>query len=316
MSYSNMRDPTFRLIDAHTASAFLLLNIAQDTAYRKIVSYRTVNYVRYPIYSGWMTKTKVITKKIKVSASFLENLPRNPDPLLSQFAGEIINEAFSQRFWPSWYQVRVANANYEETKRSIQDEYDAFLQTDEDNRQRFWKSSQTKLEQLNGWKKLEEKVQTKKTLLERRISRTSLSKRRFLFDVLSLGIRPYLRSRLHLYFLKKALERTQTSLKDNEIAVYSAAETYKASLTVLQNQKTKAEEKRQICQKDLAENESRLNEQLRKVRPLLEEKPTAPSKSSSITLKPFLPEKDVEDVPELVGRTTASPDIKDVAIDD
>jgi len=316
MSYSNMRDPTFRLIDAHTASAFLLLNIAQDTAYRKIVSYRTVYYVRYPIYSGWMTRTKVITKKVKVSANFLETLPRNPDPLLSQFAGEIITEAFSQRFWPSWYQVRVAKNNYEETKRNIQDEYAAFQETNEENRQRFLKSSQTKLEKLNGWEKNEEKTQKKKALLERKISRASLSKKLIFLDVLSLGIRPYLRSKLHLHFLKKALERTQTILKDNEIAVSSATETYKASLTVLQNQKTKTDEQRQKFEEDLADNENRLSEQLRKVRPLLEGKPTASSKASSITLEPLLPKNELENETELVGTTAASPDIKDVVIDD
>ena len=52
--------------------------------YRTIERHVTQNYVKYPIYSNWKTKTKKFSKSIKLTNSELETLNLNNDSLFLQ----------------------------------------------------------------------------------------------------------------------------------------------------------------------------------------------------------------------------------------
>lgn len=97
--------PTFSLIkvDFNKDSRITKLEFLQAQQYKTIERYITRNYVRYPIYSGWKKRTKIIKKTIKLTNRELENLETNEDELISQFANQIVLSLNDVELLPSWY---------------------------------------------------------------------------------------------------------------------------------------------------------------------------------------------------------------------
>ena len=62
----------------------------QTQEYRTIQKYITKNYEKYPIYSEWKIKEKILKKTLKLTNSELELLNVNEDDLIKMFAEEII----------------------------------------------------------------------------------------------------------------------------------------------------------------------------------------------------------------------------------
>ena len=58
------------------------LEFLQTQKYRTIDKYITRDYVKYPVYSYWKTRTKTIKKTIKLTNQALENLENNGDSFL------------------------------------------------------------------------------------------------------------------------------------------------------------------------------------------------------------------------------------------
>ena len=79
------------------------LEFIQTQEYRTIERYVTQNYVKYPIFSEWKVKKKVIKKTIKLTNSELESLNVNSDELIRFFAKEIIIKLNNKELYPSWY---------------------------------------------------------------------------------------------------------------------------------------------------------------------------------------------------------------------
>lgn len=90
-------------VDFNLTTRITRLEFTRKQKYRTIVKYVTRDYVKYPVYSEWKTRTKKIKKTIKLSNLELENLEHNDDSLIAWFAYEIVSKLPSEELLPSWY---------------------------------------------------------------------------------------------------------------------------------------------------------------------------------------------------------------------
>lgn len=90
-------------VDFNLTTRITRLEFTRKQKYRTIVKYVTRNYVKYPVYSEWKTRTKKIKKTIKLSNLELENLEHNDDSLIAWFAYEIVSKLPGEELLPSWY---------------------------------------------------------------------------------------------------------------------------------------------------------------------------------------------------------------------
>lgn len=107
--------PTFELmsVDFNADTRATKLEFLRTQKYRTIERYVTQNYVRYPIYSAWKTRTKIIKKSIKLTNQELENLNNHTDPLIYRFAEEIIGALDTEELLPSWFIQRFLKREYD-----------------------------------------------------------------------------------------------------------------------------------------------------------------------------------------------------------
>ena len=95
-SISNEKEltPTYEIVDLKfdINSRNTKITFKQTKYYRTVERYVTQYYVKYPVYSDWKTKTKNISKSIKLTNAELESLNVNDDDLIREFADEIINK--------------------------------------------------------------------------------------------------------------------------------------------------------------------------------------------------------------------------------
>ena len=99
------RPPQFSLtkVDFNITSRIARIEILQTREYRTIQRYITKNYEKYPIYSEWKIKKKILKKTLKLTNSELELLNVNQDDLIKMFAEEIIIALNNEELFPSWF---------------------------------------------------------------------------------------------------------------------------------------------------------------------------------------------------------------------
>jgi hypothetical protein len=102
---STREEPTYELlsVDFNDKTRGATAFFEESTRYRKIDRYVTQDYVRYPVYSDWKTKTKEIRKTLRLTNENLEGLNCDPDPLIADFAFDILTEIGDESILPSWY---------------------------------------------------------------------------------------------------------------------------------------------------------------------------------------------------------------------
>ncbi|MEG9429928.1 MAG: GIY-YIG nuclease family protein [Christensenellaceae bacterium] len=124
LSIDKERPPQFTLtkVDFNEITRITRLEFLQTQDYRTITKYVTQNYVRYPIYSDWKTKSKIIKKSIKLTNSELEALNVNEDTLIRLFAEEIIIELNNESLFPSWFIKSFLKKDFQETLKHLNSE--------------------------------------------------------------------------------------------------------------------------------------------------------------------------------------------------
>lgn len=90
-------------MDFNNASRFTKLYFEETFYTRKIERYVTRNYRKYPIYSEWKRKTKIIEKSIKLTNDTLEDLLNNSDKLIRDHAYIIVEKIDDKTLYPSWF---------------------------------------------------------------------------------------------------------------------------------------------------------------------------------------------------------------------
>ncbi len=104
-----------------TRVAFVAFN--ETSTYRTIKKYVTRDYVRYPVYTDWKTKTKQIRKTINLSNERLESLRNCGDPLISDFAKEILASINLEDLFPSWFWNDIIEDNFRRDCEANEAEY-------------------------------------------------------------------------------------------------------------------------------------------------------------------------------------------------
>lgn len=94
--------------------------------YRTIERYITKDYVKYPIYSDWKEKTKMISRSIKLTNEELESLDTNADVLVRQFARYIVVNLNDEDLYPSWFILEMLENEYDRVCSKAQNEFDGF----------------------------------------------------------------------------------------------------------------------------------------------------------------------------------------------
>lgn len=85
----------------------LHLDVKESQRYKTIERYKTVYGTKYPIYSDWKTKEKILIKNLKLTSNILEHLRENKDIVIREFAREIISRLPNSSLYPSWYQKEL-----------------------------------------------------------------------------------------------------------------------------------------------------------------------------------------------------------------
>lgn len=122
------KPPTYKLlsVEFNKISRNAKIHFLQTTEYRTVERYVQQNYVRYPVLSNWKIKTKEIDRSVKLTNIELEGLCDHDDPLIEQFAFDIVNNIQDDIQLPSWYLRKVAQTEFDkqneilESKRSTE----------------------------------------------------------------------------------------------------------------------------------------------------------------------------------------------------
>lgn len=90
------------------------IEIVQTQYYRTIDKYVTRNYQKYPIYSQWKTRSKIITKSIKLTNLEIESLNKHSDQIIRKFAEQIVIGLKNDDLIPSWFIIKNLRLNLKE----------------------------------------------------------------------------------------------------------------------------------------------------------------------------------------------------------
>ena len=208
--------PTFSLlrVDFNPETRVTKLEFSQSQKYRTIERYVTQNYVRYPIYSDWKTKNKIIKKSIKLTNQTLEQLNFNEDSLIRRFCKEIVGELDSEELIPSWF---VKDFLYDELKGKVT-ELKKQLES-------FYKEKNSSIEHCNikitenkqnisTIEKLLSKANRKVNKLNNKITKASSAKKSIFLCIITLGIYGHYTSKSRLKKLNMKLSRVNDKISD------------------------------------------------------------------------------------------------------
>ena len=212
------QDPVYEIssFDFNPQTRVCHVGFLETTKYRKIERYVTQNYVRYPIYGDWKTKTKNIKKTLKLTNEALEHLSFDQDELVSSFSYEIVSKIDNEDFYPSWFILKTLQneMKYEidECKRDCKISVEKANNTISSNKE-IINSLDIKIaannKQINKQKKKIERLQ-------KRIASASKKKHFVLFSILTLGIYAAFHSQSHITRLNIKLEKVSGILSNLE----------------------------------------------------------------------------------------------------
>ena len=115
----NEKAPTYKIVnfEFNEISRAARITFSETKKYKTIDRYVTRNYVKYPLYSDWKIKEKLLKKTIKLNNEGIEGLLFHDDSLLKSFAFEIVDLLDNKDLIPSWYNARP---QYEKSQKEIQ----------------------------------------------------------------------------------------------------------------------------------------------------------------------------------------------------
>ena len=99
-------------VDFDRNSRIARILFEETQTFRTIQRYVTKDYVRYPIFSDWKTKSKSIPKTIKLTNEKLENLLYDGDPLIRKFSKQIVAALNDETLYPSWFVKQYLDEEY------------------------------------------------------------------------------------------------------------------------------------------------------------------------------------------------------------
>lgn len=159
--------------------------------YRTIERYVTQNYVKYPIYSDWKSKTKRIDKSIKLTNSELESLNKHEDFLIKKFAHEIILKIGNPNLHPSWFILDCLKKEYDIEIANINDSFQKYQSKKQSQIRSFNEKINSNLNIINCKKNELQILIEKKEIIKTKISNIEKAKPSILLSLITFGIYCY-----------------------------------------------------------------------------------------------------------------------------
>lgn len=182
-------------VDFNITSRIARIEILQSQEYRTIQKYITKNYEKYPVYSEWKIKEKVLKKTLKLTNLELESLNINEDNLIKMFAEEIVVGLKNEELIPSWFKKMYLKRELDSNLQNIKNELKSFI--DEEKNKII--THQTNINNYKNeniqYNKTLEKQEKRKNKLELKLTRLCNAKPSIVKSLISLGIFNYLISK-------------------------------------------------------------------------------------------------------------------------
>lgn len=186
--------PQFSLskVDFNITSRIARIEILQSQEYRTIQKYITRNYEKYPIYSEWKVKEKILKKTLKLTNSELESLNNNEDDLIKMFAEDIIIELNNEELIPSWFIKLYLKRELDSDLKIIKKELNSFVY----NQKKEIITQETNIDIYNNeiikYTRTLNKQLKRKNKLESKLTKLSNAKPSIIKTLISFGIFNYL----------------------------------------------------------------------------------------------------------------------------
>lgn len=264
------RAPQYSLknVDFNAVTRVAHIEILQRHEYRTIERYVTRNYEKYPIYSYWKVKEKIIKKTIKLTNRELETLHQNSDALIKMFAAEIISWLNDEDLFPSWYKINCLNKELNAYLKMFSDELSVFIENQNIKINEYQKNICV-YDDANSLftKKLNKKEKIKNEILFK-LKKIMSAKKNFFKSFFSLGVYNYLKSNKRknkiesvLLKIEQEISKIKKDIADND------KEINKCNL-LINERKLAISEKEQEQEKKVRNKKNEYDNKLLKVKPL------------------------------------------------
>ena len=254
-------------VDFNPSTRVAKIEFEQIRKYRTIQRYITRSYKKYPIYSEWKVTHKKIPKTIKLTNEELESLNMHEDPLIRQFAAQIVAKLQNKDLWPSWMIADTYKRAYEEKVAEINNTFEKFQK--EQQKRILDNSDQTRKYEgrICKEKLVLEKYKKQEDLLSKRLSKFEKNKSIFLI-IITFGIYCYYLSEKRKQKLTKKLTacRVKVSNIRSKITAYEDKNEkyYSEILSINELIENKEKEKNAL----IKEEKEKFKQEVDKVRPL------------------------------------------------
>lgn len=188
------RPPQYSLnkVDFNITSRVAHIEILQTQEYRTIQKYITQNYEKYPVYSEWKVKEKILKKTLKLTNSELELLNVSDDDLIKMFAEEIIIELNNEELFPSWFVKMFLKRELDSDLETLKNELDDFI----GNQNNKINEQQANIDyynyEIDGYKIKLQKQQKKGNKIVSKLQKLSVAKPSVLKSIITFGVYNYL----------------------------------------------------------------------------------------------------------------------------
>lgn len=210
------RPPRYSLnsIDFNSSTRVTRIEILQTQEYRTIQRYITQNYTKYPVFSEWKTKQKIIKKTLKLTNLELEHLNLNEDNLIRRFADEIVIGLNNEELYPSWFIKSYLNKELDENIKNLEEELMLFNKEKRKNIENCKKIIDDNNLELELLGKLLIKTTRKLNKKQMKLEKISLAKSSIYKTIFTLGIYSYLISSKRKEKLHSKVVMIEGNIKD------------------------------------------------------------------------------------------------------
>lgn len=213
--YSKTRKPKYILqkVEFNPVSRVTRIEFLEKKKYRTVERYITQDYEKFPVYSEWKTKEKIVKKTLKLTNSELENLNNNSDELVKTFAEDIIRQVNDESLFPSWFVKANLKKELNAELNVMSNAYFSFTQS-QNSIIKEKKKIMEVLESNSVNRQLElHKWERKKNRLNRKLKRSENRKNNILKSIFSFGVYSYLLSKRHREKLNKNLDNVNQEME-------------------------------------------------------------------------------------------------------
>lgn len=147
--------------------------IIKFTKYKTIVRYVQRNYVKYPVYSDWKSRSKLIEKSISFTREDIERLKSNEDNLIAGFAFLILYTLKRTDLYPAWFYRTVYNLMHEKKAETAKEAILFFQASIKKEEERFSKDTKETRANIDHAREAKTALVARKDKIERKLQKSA-----------------------------------------------------------------------------------------------------------------------------------------------